>query len=51
MEEPLSWLNPVLLIPRNNYLEQDMQELFQDCDEVATVQLLRRGRHVMVRDQ
>lgn len=44
-------LNPVLLIPENDIFEQDMEEIFRDFEELATVQLLMRGRYAIVRDQ
>jgi hypothetical protein len=51
MQDDSGWLSPVLLLPSNKYLEQDMQAIFQDCDALATAQVLMGGKYAMVRDQ
>jgi hypothetical protein len=50
MIEPIPGQFPVLLLPKNKILEQDMDGMFTDCDSLATVQLLIGGRNTLVRD-
>jgi hypothetical protein len=44
-------ITSVLLLPKNDVLEQDMDDIFTDFELLETVQLLRGGRHTVVRDQ
>jgi hypothetical protein len=44
-------ITSVLLLPKNDILEQDMDDIFTFFELLETVQLLRGGRHTLVRDQ
>jgi hypothetical protein len=51
MLDDSGWLSPVLLLPKNNILDQDMPALFKACSELVTAQVLMGGKYAMVRDQ
>jgi hypothetical protein len=42
---------PVILLPPNKVFEQDIIAVFQDCESLMTIQILRGGPLVGVRDQ